>query len=98
VNVKASDLREMVESQGYLCNLTGRPLTPKVASVDHCLPLSRGGTNEPHNLQVLHKDVNFAKGTMTTSEFIELCTEVVNHVEKNKLLGACNGAPQKANR
>lgn len=31
------------------------------------------------NVQILHKDVNRAKGTLTNDQFIKLCTAVRNH-------------------
>jgi len=44
-------------------------------------PLSRGGKNAIENVQVLHRDVNSAKGTMTTEEFVAMCREVVAMVD-----------------
>ena len=75
--ITASGLQTLVEKQGYRCALTGRSLDPDTASVDHVVPLSRGGVNRMSNVQVLHIDVNKAKGAMTTDEFIDLCKEVV---------------------
>jgi len=75
----ASEIEELVKRQRYRCALSGRQLDPQIASLDHILPVSRGGDNEVRNLQVLHKDVNMAKGSMTTTEFISLCREVASH-------------------
>lgn len=72
----------VVETQKYKCALTGRALTPDIAALDHCIPVSRGGSIlDAENLQVIHSDVNAAKGTMTNSEFIALCREVVSFVD-----------------
>ena len=34
-------------------------------SVDHVIPWSRGGTDDPHNLQLMHRVCNAQKGTRT---------------------------------
>lgn len=73
---------ELVERQEYRCALTGRRLEPTTASLDHVVPLSRGGRHEMENAQVLHKMVNRAKGAMTNEEFIEMCFEVVQWVKR----------------
>lgn len=72
----ASELKEIIEGQRYLCALTGRPLTPRVAEVDHKVSIRKGGDNSKANLQWLHKQVNRAKGTMSQSDFIAMCCEV----------------------
>jgi 5-methylcytosine-specific restriction endonuclease McrA len=69
----------LVESQGYCCALTGWELKPATASLDHILPVSRGGGHSVENLQVLDYRVNKAKGTMTTAEFVSMCHAVARH-------------------
>lgn len=81
--VKSKQLRKLIESQGYKCGLTGRELEPETGSIDHVYPISRGGSNTLANLQVLHTDVNQAKGTMDPETFVEMCREVVEWVDKN---------------
>lgn len=67
----------LLRTQGYRCALSGRPLTPDNCALDHILAMSRGGANLIENAQVLHRDVNRAKGTLTNQEFVQLCREVV---------------------
>jgi 5-methylcytosine-specific restriction endonuclease McrA len=74
--IKPSDLRILLERQCYRCALTGRQLTPDTASVDHVIPLSRGGSHSIDNLQIVHSIVNKAKGSLTQDEFIALCRDV----------------------
>jgi 5-methylcytosine-specific restriction endonuclease McrA len=62
------------------CALSGRKLDRK-AHVDHKLPVSRGGSNCLSNLQFLSPEVNQAKSSLTDSEFIQLCMEVVKHAK-----------------
>jgi len=74
-------LRKLIDKQCYRCALTGRNLTPETAFVDHVTPVSSGGSSAIENLQVVHADVNEAKGTMTQEEFIQLCRDVVAWVD-----------------
>lgn len=53
---------------GYTCQLCGRKVNmnlvyphPKSASLDHILPLSKGGTHEPKNVQLAHRICNMRK-------------------------------------
>jgi hypothetical protein len=67
----------VINQQRRRCALTGRPLIPEDATLDHKLPVSRGGEHSLGNIQILHRDVNRAKSTLTNTEFITLCREVV---------------------
>jgi hypothetical protein len=77
--VTAANVMRLLEYQHFSCALTGRKLEPDTASLDHILPVRCGGEHVIENTQVLHKDVNRAKTTMTSQEFIQLCREVVIH-------------------
>jgi hypothetical protein len=84
--VTAANVLRLLEYQEYRCALTGRALTPETASLDHIMPVRCGGEHVIENAQVLHKDVNRAKSTMTTEEFIELCRAVVAHADSSRTL------------
>ncbi len=71
-------LLSIIEQQDFRCALTGRDLTPDTASIDHRQPLSRGGEHCVTNVQVVHSEVNSAKGGMTNAEFIQMCCEVAD--------------------
>ena len=77
--VNATNVLRLLEHQDYRCALTGRRLTPDVASLDHIVPVRDGGEHRIENTQALHKDVNRAKSTMSLKEFVQLCREVVRH-------------------
>ena len=79
--VSTDNVLRLLEHQHYRCALTGRVLTPETASIDHILPIRLGGTHTIENAQVLHKDVNRAKGSMTSEEFVGLCREVARWSE-----------------
>ncbi|MFA5143963.1 MAG: HNH endonuclease [Candidatus Omnitrophota bacterium] len=71
------ELRQMLVKQDLRCALSGRDLTASNCSLDHIVPLSRGGVHTKENAQLVCDEVNRAKGMMTESEFIELCQDVI---------------------
>lgn len=75
--VNTENVMQLLEYQQYRCALTGRRLTPQTAALDHIVPIRFDGEHAIENTQVLHKDVNRAKGSLTNQEFIQLCQEVV---------------------
>ena len=78
-SISAKMIMELIERQNFHCALSNRKLTPETASLDHIVPLSRGGTHDLSNLWVLEHLVNTAKGTMTVEEFVAMCRDVAIH-------------------
>jgi len=68
---------DLIQRQQFRCALSGRKLTPETASLDHVVPLSRGGRHDPSNIWVVDQHVNAAKGTLTVEEFVSMCREIV---------------------
>lgn len=63
----ATDIRAQFAAQSGRC-LCGADLT--VAwHIDHIVPISRGGTNWPHNIQLLCPPCNLDKGAKTMTEW-----------------------------
>lgn len=61
--------REIFERDGWRCHLCGQPVerignrrNPDGATIDHVVPLSRGGTDEPENVATAHWRCNRDKG------------------------------------
>tara|TARA_R110002095_G_scaffold165188_2_gene143387 strand:+ start:1802 stop:2365 length:564 start_codon:yes stop_codon:yes gene_type:complete len=75
--IRISELKEIIAKQDYRCNLTNRKLSPENASADHIKPVSQGGAHAIENIQILDKQINTAKGTMSNKEFVCMCIEVV---------------------
>lgn len=72
------DLRALWRAQDGRCALTGESLVPGTnASIDHIVPRSRGGRNEPSNLRWVALNANFAKRAMLDVEFVAMCRRVV---------------------
>ena len=85
-SVTPKQIMTLIESQQYRCALSGRELTPGTASLDHALPLSRGGLHDISNVQVIEFRVTAAKGTMTVEEFVAMCCDVADHARKPALV------------
>jgi 5-methylcytosine-specific restriction endonuclease McrA len=64
---QASDIITIFESQNHTCLACKqqKPLT-----IDHIIPISRGGTNWPSNLQGLCQSCNSRKSDRTWNEFL----------------------------
>jgi 5-methylcytosine-specific restriction endonuclease McrA len=60
---------DIFERDGYVCQLCGEPIDmtiktpdPGSASIDHIIPVCRGGTDDPENVHAAHLGCNFKKG------------------------------------
>ena len=82
------DLKEMLARQGNRCALTGVELTPDNCTLDHVVPLCRGGAHAKENAQLVTTAVNKAKGGLLECEFVALCREVIAFFDRKK-----NGSP-----
>lgn len=51
-----------------ICGYTGKKLSHKSATIDHIMPLSRGGKDSWENAVLCDKDVNMKKGNKTPKE------------------------------
>lgn len=76
-------LQRFWERQGGRCAVTGEQLIPGVnASLDHILPVSRGGTSAASNLRWVTATVNHMKWDMTDAEFISKCKVIVQRATR----------------
>ncbi len=65
-------LKKMYERDGWICQICREPVDPTLrypdpmsASLDHIIPLARGGTHEPGNVQLAHWICNVKKWCFT---------------------------------
>lgn len=85
--ISTDNVMRLLRFQQYRCALTGRSLTPELASLDHIIPIRCDGEHLIENTQVLHRDVNRSKGSLMNDEFIQLCREVVSHTAATRAHG-----------
>jgi 5-methylcytosine-specific restriction endonuclease McrA len=71
--ITGKKLELLAERQQYRCALSGLLLDPDDASLDHIVPIARGGPNVMENVQIVHREINAMKGAMDTKRFVELC-------------------------
>ena len=71
-------LKAKLESQRFRCALSGEEIMPGVnASMDHVVPVSRGGALGVENVQWVSIRVNKMKGDMLPDQFLSLCKAIV---------------------
>lgn len=68
--VTIEGLRAILIRQQYRCALSGVVLSPDCASLDHIVPLSKGGRHVLSNCQIVHPIVNRLKADMSQEEFV----------------------------
>jgi 5-methylcytosine-specific restriction endonuclease McrA len=57
------EVRVRLLRKSNLCGICGKPITKmKDATIDHVIPLSRGGVDSPLNMQLAHDKCNQEKG------------------------------------
>lgn len=66
--------KEIVHTSKNICHLCGREISFKIGSpdrisLDHVLPMSRGGTNTKENVLPAHRACNRSRLDMTLAEF-----------------------------
>ena len=94
-------LYSLLENQNFKCALSGRELLPDgiLDKEQEELNLSLDRIDSdlgyiPGNVQWVTKNINCAKHTLTTQEFIELCYDVINHANQQPStpLTKCEGS------
>lgn len=64
--------KEVWGKTGGRCAYCGKELNPFIFSVDHLIPLSKGGPDETENMMPACKSCNSSKGTKLLEDFREL--------------------------
>lgn len=73
------------------CSICGKPVKFKKMTIDHIMPLSRGGTNDIKNLQLACKRCNSMKSNMTMDDMMGQISEILKYNRKQKLIRALGG-------
>lgn len=62
----------LIVKDGNICQLCKKPFeSMKDVTIDHIIPVSKGGDDELDNLQLAHQPCNQDKNDMTPEEFDE---------------------------
>lgn len=75
--VTPKNLLRLLEQQSYRCAISGMELTPIESSLDHIMPLAKGGKHIISNVQIVVPEINRMKGTMSSDDFVAVCRLVV---------------------
>jgi hypothetical protein len=75
--VTAGKILTLLQFQRHKCAVSGIELSPSTASVDHIVSLKDGGGTTMENLQILHREVNRIKGSLSISELDSWCRQIV---------------------
>ena len=67
------------------CAICGQPVKFKKMTVDHKVPLSKGGTNAMENLQLACHCCNLMKTNFSMDELIGKVTQVMQNYQKNRI-------------
>lgn len=86
-NITVDELRHLVyEAYGKPCKYCGRPITIQNLVFDHIVPISKNGSSNKENLQVICKTSNGMKGSLTEHHFnmlLEWLKTIPEELEKD---------------
>lgn len=80
--ITIDDLADVLERQGYMCALTGWPITTSgdfnqiTASLDR---IDNRVGYTPSNIQVVHKKVNMSRGSLDIRDFVDMCKAITGN-------------------
>lgn len=75
-------LQKKFRDQGGRCALTGELIViGENAEIDHIMPKSRGGNNDPSNLRWVSSVANVMKWNQTDSELIARCKAILQSID-----------------
>lgn len=77
--VSARRLMQKFKTQEFRCFFSGQVLEREEASLDHVVPIVKGGRHEESNIELVHATINRMKGSMMAEEFVQWCVKVAVH-------------------
>jgi CRISPR/Cas system Type II protein with McrA/HNH and RuvC-like nuclease domain len=83
-DVSPANIEQMFYDQNEKCYYSGEQLTFDNISLEHKIPLSRGGLHVMDNVVWATKQINRMKGTMNDAEFIEVCEQIACYAAQKK--------------
>lgn len=83
-NLDIEDIALLHELQGGKCALSGRPIAWSEQKWDHSASIDRINNQKGYsldNIQLVDKQVNMARGSLSVEEFVSLCQDVADKVK-----------------
>lgn len=78
-NLTVFSIWYLAKKQKLKCAISGIKLNNDNLSIDHIIPLSKGGSSEITNLQLVEKKINLMKHDMSVRELITMCNIIIEH-------------------
>ncbi len=78
------DWFKSLPDNAWVCYYSGEPLSIRDFSVDHKIPVSRGGTHDFTNIALCTKNMNYAKGPLNDTEFKDILNTISNWDEDSR--------------
>ena len=69
-NFRVADIVTIYQAHGGVCALCGEPVEPADVTIDHIVPLVKGGAHERNNWQLAHRRCNSAKRDGPNEAFV----------------------------
>jgi nucleoside-diphosphate-sugar epimerase len=82
--ISVGDVAAMYERQCGRCAMTGWPIQWSESGWEHTASIDRIDNDlgyTPENVQLVHKTLNMARGTLSVLEFSEMCRAVADKVK-----------------
>ena len=70
------ETRKLIYGKSNVCAICGKPITEEDFTIDHIVPLSRGGNNKLENLRPTHEKCNLLKGNLLDMELLNMIATI----------------------
>ena len=70
------ETRKLIYGKTNICAICGKPITAEDFTIDHIVPLSRGGNNKLENLRPTHEKCNLLKGNLLDMELLNMIATI----------------------
>ena len=83
-DITIEDIATLYELQNGRCALTGWSIEWSIQKWDHTASIDRIDNSIGYtldNIQLVHKTVNMARGTLSVDEFVEMCKAISDKVK-----------------
>ncbi len=77
--------KKLIKKYGYQCFWCECDLTPEILTIDHYIPLHRGGNNEIQNLRLACTDCNTRRGDAMPEETLRVIYESRQRKPRQKI-------------